>query len=286
MNLEQVITDAAQRLDTAGLAFGHGTDNAWDEAAWLALHTLGLPVDQQADLAMPVSPEQQAAIQQLVDERIRTRKPAAYLTGTAWFAGMPFETAEGVIVPRSHLAEFLLDEGQPWIDPGNINRALDLCTGSGCIAIAAARAFPSAQVDATDIDPAALELARRNVSRHELGERVHIKEADLFPPAGTRYDLILSNPPYVPTGELADLPTEYRHEPDRAFDGGVDGLDIVHRILAHAYEYLSPQGALVVEVGHVWETLQASRTDLPFTWMETEADDSGVFLLYRRDLSA
>ncbi len=286
MNLEQVINDAAQRLDAAGLSFGHGTDNAWDEAAWLVLHTLDLPVDQQADLAMPVSPEQQSAIQQLVDERIGTRKPAAYLTGTAWFAGMPFETAEGVIVPRSHLAEFLLDEGQPWIDPGNIDRILDLCTGSGCIAIAAASAFPSAQVDATDIDPAALQLARRNVSRHELDERVHIMEADLFPPAGQQYDLILSNPPYVPTGELADLPAEYRHEPDRAFDGGVDGLDIVHRILGNAREYLSPHGALVMEVGHVWEALQASRPDLPFTWLETEADDSGVLLLYRRDMSA
>jgi ribosomal protein L3 glutamine methyltransferase len=284
LNLEESITEAARRMEEAGLSFGHGTDNAWDEAAWLVLHALGLPVDEQADLALSLDETDAEAARRLVDERIRTRKPAAYLTGTTWFAGLPFETAEGVIVPRSHLAGFILDEGQPWIDSSKVLRILDLCTGSGCIAIAAAKAFPSAQVDATDIDPLALELARRNVARHDLDERVRIIDADLYPAEARRYDLILSNPPYVPSKELADLPEEYHHEPDRAFDGGIDGLDLVHKIIDGAADRLEPHGALVMEVGHSWSTLQNSRLELPFMWLETDVEDSGVFLLYRQDI--
>lgn len=284
LNLEESIAEAARRMEEAGLSFGHGTDNAWDEAAWLVLHALGLPVNEQADLALSLDKTEAESARRLVDERIRTRKPAAYLTGTTWFAGLPFETEEGVIVPRSHLAGFILDQGQPWIDSGKVLHILDLCTGSGCIAIAAAKAFPSAQVDATDIDPLALELARRNVARHDLDERVRIIDADLYPAEARRYDLILSNPPYVPSKELADLPEEYRHEPDRAFDGGIDGLDLVHKIIDGAADRLEPHGVLVMEVGHSWSTLQDSRPKLPFMWLETDVEDAGVFLLYRQDI--
>jgi len=285
MNLEQCIAGAARRMDEAGLVYGHGTDNAWDEAAWLVLHALGLPVTESADLTMPLNDAQLARARALVEERIATRKPAAYLTGTAWFAGLPFDTAEGVIVPRSHLAGFLLDQGQPWIAPTRIGRILDLCTGSGCIAIAAALMFPGAEVTGTDISPAALRLARQNVEKHGLTDRVEIIESDLYDRVSGTYDLILSNPPYVPTSTVEALPDEYRHEPASAFDGGRDGLDLVHRIIDQAASFLDRDGALVMEVGESWRTLLDHRPGLPFTWLETGVEDSGVFLLQARDIS-
>ena len=284
MTLEECITEAAQRMEISGLAYGHGTDNAWDESACLVLHSLGLPVTEQADLTLQLDDQQLASARTLVEERIRTRKPAAYLIGTTWFAGLPFDTAEGVIVPRSHLADFILDEGQPWVVANDIHRVLDLCTGSGCIAIAAACSFPGAQVDGTDIDPLALQLARQNVAKHSLGDQVNILDSNLYQHVTARYDLILSNPPYVPSATLEQLPPEYQHEPSRAFDGGTDGLDLVHRIINEAGSHLTEQGALVMEVGDSWKTLQDSRPELPFIWLETGVEDSGVFLLYARDL--
>lgn len=285
MKLGQYIAEAAQRLEDADLAFGHGTDNAWDEAAWLVLHAAGLPVTEPADLDMELGQEQAAAARNLIEQRITTRKPTAYLTGTAWFAGLPFDTSEDVIVPRSHLAGFLLEQGRPWIDPSKVHRILDLCTGSGCIAIAAAMMFPGARVTGTDISPSALQLAHRNVEKHGLEDRVEIIESDLYARISGKYDLIVSNPPYVPTATVAQLPAEYRHEPDNAFDGGEDGLDLVHRIIDQASSYLNDGGALVMEVGESWRALQASRPELPFTWLEAGVEDAGVLLLQDSDLS-
>jgi len=284
MQLEALINRVAARLEEATVAFGHGTDNAWDEAAWLVLHAAGLSPDAPADLAQSISDSQLAAVEALVEQRITTRTPTAYLTGTAWFAGLPFETMPGVIIPRSHLAEFLLDQGRPWLEPTAVSRALDLCTGSGCIAVAMAHTFPGARIDASDIAPQALQLAQRNVERHGLAERIRVVTSDLFDGLEPGYALIVSNPPYVPQGELAGLPEEFQHEPMSAFNGGVDGLDIVRRILRSAADYLQPRGVLVMEVGHVWPAVERAFPGLPLTWLETADEDAGVLLLEAPDL--
>ena len=242
MKLSNCIENAAKQLDSAGVFFGHGTDNSWDEAAWLILHSLGIAVDEEADLSLEVTPSQQTAINSLLRQRIDTRKPAAYLTGMAWFAGIPFHTAEGVIVPRSHIGGFLLDYGRPWIIASSVKTILDLCTGSGCIAVAAAMAFPDALVEATDIDPLALQLADKNIREYDLQDRIQLIDSDIYQNLGSTYDLILSNPPYVPADEIAHFPAEYQHEPPKAFDGGSDGLDLVHKILKDAYRFLAPEG--------------------------------------------
>lgn len=272
-------------LEAAGVSFGHGTDNAWDEAAWLALHALGLPVNETADLHMDIDLDARQKIDDLIEQRITTRKPAAYLTGTAWFAGLPFAIREGVIVPRSHIARFLLDGGRPWTRPERVSHVLDLCTGSGCIAVAAALAFPNARVDACDIDDRALQLARENVMHHGLESRIEIIKSDLYRHTARQYDLILSNPPYVPSADVDDLPEEYRHEPRQAFDGGRDGLKLVHRILSGAVEHLRDEGLLVVEVGETWTALQAAYPGMPFTWLEADIEDAGLFLLSRQQLT-
>ena len=284
MKLSSCIKDAARQLEDADVYFGHGTDNAWDEAAWLILHSLGLPVDEEADLDLLIKPGQQTAINALLKQRIESRKPAAYLTGSAWFAGLPFHTAEGVIVPRSHIGGFLLDNGRPWIKPGSVKHLLDLCTGSGCIAVAAAIAFPQAMVDATDIDPMALALANKNISEYAMNERIHVIESDLYQNLSSLYDLILSNPPYVPAGEIPHFPAEYQHEPAAAFDGGADGLDLVHKILKGASELLTPGGHLVVEVGESWTTLEQAYPKVAFNWLETGVEDSGLFIMSKAEL--
>ena len=284
MKLSDCIENAARELEAADVFYGHGTDNAWDEAAWLVLHALGIPVNEEADLGLQIEPAQQAKIQSLIEERTRLRKPAAYLTGTAWFAGLPFHTAEGVIVPRSHIGGFLLEHGCPWIQPEKIRNILDLCTGSGCIAVAAAVAFPDALVDATDIDPLALTLAARNVREYEMESRVHLIQSDIYQNISGTYDLILTNPPYVPAGEIAHFPAEYQHEPVAAFDGGADGLDLVHRILKGAKEHLKPGGQLVAEVGESWTTLEDAYPRVAFNWLETGVDNSGLFILSREEL--
>jgi ribosomal protein L3 glutamine methyltransferase len=269
------------QFTAAKLYFGHGTDNALDEAAWLVGSALGLPPQNlDAHLDDTPDPAGRARIRALAAERIRTRQPLAYLLKEAWFAGERYFVDERVLVPRSLVGEFILERFQPWIKPEEIHRALDLCTGSGCIALALARAFPQTQVDATDISAAALAVARINVERHGLQERVRLIESDLFAAlAGERYDLIVTNPPYVARAELATLPEEYRREPSLALVSGPDGLDAVRRILAAAADHLQLPGVLVAEVGNSHVALAAAFPEVPFLWLTTASGDDSVFLL-------
>lgn len=275
------------RFVEGGLYFGHGTDNALDEAAWLVGAALGCE-PQELDDHPEDEPTaaQRERIQTLVAERIRTRKPLAYLLKEVWFAGLKFYVDERVIVPRSLIAEFILERFEPWVDPGKVGRALDLCTGSGCIAVALAHSFPEARVDATDISAEALAVARLNVERHGLRERVRVIQSDLFEGlAGERYDLIATNPPYVAASELETLPEEYRHEPALALAAGASGLDVITRILARAPEHLNPGGILVAEVGNSSEALQQAFPEVPFTWLTTTSGDESVFLLTAEQLA-
>jgi len=270
-----------RRFAGAGLYFGHGTDNPLDEAAWLVGSALKItPHELDEHLQDELVPPQQDAIRALVDSRIRTRQPLAYLLKEAWFAGLKFYVDERVIVPRSLTAEFIVERFQPWIDPTRVHRILDLCTGSACMAIACAYAFPQASVDAADISEAALAVARINVENHGLGERVRLLRSDLFGAlTDERYDLIVTNPPYVAHSEMQTLPPEYHHEPALALASGVQGLDAVVRILANAPSHLNPGGLLVAEVGNSDERLQEKFPAVPFTWLTTSAGDESVFLL-------
>ncbi len=281
-----LIRFGAGEFESAHLAFGHGTGDALDDAAALVFHALGL---QHADAAAAYSLRPSAAdvgrVLELFAARIERRVPAAYLMGRMWFAGHEFEVDERVIVPRSPFAE-LIDAGfEPWIDASRVQRILDIGTGSGCIAIACALHFGEAQVDAVDLSPGALEVARRNVTRHGVESRVHLHQGDLYEPLGTRtYDLIVSNPPYVSNAEMAALPREYLHEPDQALRAGGDGLDVVRRILRGAEARLNPGGALFVEVGDSEHRLQEAFPQVPFVWLEFERGGAGVFLLTRDEL--
>ena len=270
-----------RRFAGAGLYFGHGTDNPLDEAAWLVGSALKLtPHELEEHLEDAPAPPQQDAIRALVASRIRTRQPLAYLLKEAWFAGLKFYVDERVIVPRSLTAEFIAERFQPWIDPARVRRILDLCTGSGCMAIACAYAFAEATVDAVDISEAALAVARINVEHHGLSERVRLLRSDLFGALkDERYDLIVTNPPYVAQVEMAALPPEYRHEPTLALASGAQGLDAVIHILAEAPSHLNPGGILVAEVGNSAERLQEKFPAVPFTWLTTSAGDESVFLL-------
>lgn len=270
------------------LCFGHGTDNAYDEAAVLLLHALGLRFDQLDDVyEQCLQSEALTSVAALFEQRIQTRKPAAYLIGEAWFAGSLFEVNEHVLVPRSPFAELIEDGFAPWVDADQVHRILDLCTGSGCIAIACAKAFPEAIVDAVDLSDAALAVANRNIRKHQLSERVHAIHSDLFGSLDDeKYDLIVSNPPYVSHAEMASLPAEYQAEPDMGFDGGPDGLVLVHRLLSVAADFLTEAGALYVEVGSSAETLQGSYPRVPFLWQEFEQGGDGVFMLTRDQLLA
>ena len=279
----------ASRFNEAGLFFGHGTANAIDEAASLVLHAIHMPHNLATGyfgcaLAMA---EREAAVE-LIERRIRERVPAAYLTGEAWFCGLPFFVDKRVLVPRSPVAELIEQQFTPWIaDPDSVTRILDLCTGSGCIAIATALAFPGVPVDAVDISVDALEVARINVGKHGVEEQVELFLGDLFEPLkGRRYDLIVSNPPYVNTEEWRNLPAEYLAEPKLGLESGASGLDCVRRILRDALHHLTPEGVLVVEVGSSAETLEAAFPDLPFCWLEFERGGDGVFLLTAEQLGA
>jgi ribosomal protein L3 glutamine methyltransferase len=270
LTLAELIARVESRFSAAPLFYGHGTDNALDEAAWLVLRGLGLPFD--ADLGTPAADVER--IERLAERRIRERMPVAYLLKEAWLAGHPFYVDERVIVPRSHIAELL-----PSLKRRSIKRVLDLCTGSGCLAVLAARAFPAAEVDAADLSPAALAVARKNVARHRLGRRVHLHRSDMFGALrGSRYDLIVTNPPYVSAGAMARLPPEYRHEPRLALAGGTDGLDLVARILEAAAEHLEPEGLLVCEIGEGKPSVQRRFGGVKLKWVKP-----GVFIA-RRDV--
>ena len=278
---------AVSRFNTAQLFFGHGSDNAWDEAVYLILHTLKLPLDRlEPFLDARLLAEERQAVLNIIERRASERLPAAYLTKEAWLGAHRFYVDERVIVPRSFIAELLREQLEPWIDdPWQVTSALDLCTGSGCLAILAALYFPEAKVDAVDLSSDALAVARRNVDDYELAERVRLVHSDLFAGIGDqRYDLIVSNPPYVNAESVAALPPEYRHEPAMALGSGVDGLDITRLILAQAKAHLNPGGLLIVEIGHNRDALETAFPDLPFTWLETSGGDQFVFLLREEEL--
>jgi ribosomal protein L3 glutamine methyltransferase len=275
---------AVSRFTEVGLFFGHGTENAYDEAAYLILHTLHLPLEHlEPFLDAQLVPEEVSEVLSVLERRVRDRIPAAYLTHEAWLGEFRFYVDERVIVPRSHIAG-ILDQGlAAWIpDPDAVTRALDLCTGSGCLAILLAHAFPRAKVDAGDISPGAIEVARRNVKEYGLEERVRVVESDLFTALGdVRYDIIVSNPPYVTQAAMQALPAEYRHEPALALAGGDDGLAIVRRILKEAKSRLTRNGVLVVEVGAGRGAVTAAYPDLELTWLDTDAGGDPVFLIER-----
>ena len=282
----QLIDWTEQQFLRSDLFFGHGADNALDEAAYLVLGALDLPFDVSPDkLKVKITETEQQRIKRLVDERISSRKPTAYLLNEAWFAGLPFYVDERVLVPRSPIAELVRDRFSPWIKAPDVTRILDLGTGSGCIAIACALAFPAAIVDATDISPDALQVALINCERHGLGQRVNLVESDLFSALNdSRYDIIVCNPPYVTDGEMAALPAEYRHEPSLALAAGVTGLDVVDNILLNAHEHLTPHGILVVEVGNGRAALEAKYPRTPFTWLDFEHGGEGVFVIFNMDV--
>lgn len=285
----QLIAAAAKRFRSARLAYGHGTLNADDEAAWLMVHALGCHFeDLAARIDLPVSAKITRRAQQLFERRIRERIPAAYLTHEAWLGEYRFYVDERVIVPRSYIAELLHSRLQPWLKPRQSPQTiLDLCTGSGCLAIVAAHTFPHAQVDGVDLSSPALAVARRNVREHQLAQRLQLIRSDLFDGlAGKRYDLILSNPPYVREPVMRTLPAEYRKEPELALHGGADGLDLVRRILAEAAAYLTPQGWLVLEVGHARARVERAFPEMPMIWAETSGGDDCVLLLQKAALAA
>lgn len=276
------------RFHEAKLFFGHGCDNAHDEAAWLILHALHLPPDRlDPYLDARLTRHERLAVLELLQQRIARRLPAAYLTREAWQAGLRFYVDERVLIPRSYFADLLVEGFAPWVEnPYAIECALDLCTGSGCLAILMTHAFPHAQVDAADISSGALEVARRNVADYALQERVRLVQGDLFAKLGKRkYDLIVSNPPYVTAQAMRDLPPEYHHEPENALAAGDDGLDIVRRILSGAKAHLKPHGLLAVEVGHNRDIMEAAFPQLPLTWIDTESGEGKIFLLRKEDLA-
>lgn len=265
----------------AGVFFGHGTDNAFDESAALVFHALHLSHDGGPRVySKRVGNNGQRDVRDLIALRIETRVPAVYLTGETWFAGLPFFVDQRALIPRSPIAELIERHFTPWIDPKRVRRVLDLGTGSGCIAIACAMAFPRARVDAVDISPDALELAHINVRRHRLGRRVRVLKSNHFSALrGQTYDIIVSNPPYVGERELKRLPAEYRHEPRVALAAGPAGLDSVRIILREAGRHLRPRGVLVVEVGNTETAVRRAFRHLPFVWLEFERGGGGVFLL-------
>jgi ribosomal protein L3 glutamine methyltransferase len=284
--VEQLIREGAKAFERAEIWFGHGTDNAFDEAAELVFFGAGL---RHEDAAKVYSRELDAAtrarIERLFERRIGERVPAAYLTNRMWFAGHEFFVDERVLVPRSPIAELIEARFEPWIDSTRIERVLDIGTGSGCIAIAAALAFPEARVDAADISSDALAVTKINIERHGVGERVRAVQSDVFSGLqGERYDVIVSNPPYVGDEELAALPEEYAREPNLGLHGGRDGLDIVRRILREARQHLTAEGVLIVEVGNSEDALVAAYPRAPFTWLEFERGGGGVFVLTAEQL--
>ncbi|TCK09454.1 50S ribosomal protein L3 N(5)-glutamine methyltransferase [Marinobacterium mangrovicola] len=270
-----------------GVFFGHGTDNAWDEAVQLVLNAVHLPWDTQSEvLDARLTRSERRRVLEYLRQRVQERKPLPYITGEAWFMGLPFYVDERVLIPRSPIGELIENSFEPWLRPGPVDRVLDLCTGSGCIGIAAAFAFPEAEVDLVDISADALEVAGKNIARHQLQDRVYAVESDLFDgiAAGTRYDLIVSNPPYVDEADLNTMPSEFHHEPELALGSGPDGLDITRRILRQAPDFLTDDGLLIIEVGNSEVHLMEQYPDLPLMWVELESGGNGVFTITAPEL--
>jgi ribosomal protein L3 glutamine methyltransferase len=285
MRLIELVEQGQQRLQAAGVAFGHGTTNAFDEAAWLVLWALKLPLDALDEHAeKPLSSAQQQAALDLIDKRIHTRKPAAYLTGEAWLQGLPFFVDERVIVPRSLIAEPLADGTlDAWLGQ-HTQRVLDLCTGNGSLAVLAALAWPDVTVHATDLSAGALAVAVRNVQRHGLQARITLAQGDGLAAAPGRFDLILCNPPYVNAQSMATLPDEFRAEPTLALHGGADGMDFVRKLIAQAQQHLNPHGVLVLEIGHEIHHFHQAFPRLPFVGLPTSLGDEQVLLIESKHL--
>jgi ribosomal protein L3 glutamine methyltransferase len=285
--LRDLLRFSVSRFNEAGLFFGHGSASAYDEAAYLILHTLHLPLDRlEPFLDARLTSDELDQVVGIIKRRATEKIPAAYLTNEAWLGDFSFFVDERVIVPRSFIAELLREQLAPWIrNPDEVNSALDLCTGSGCLAILLAHAFPNVMIDAADISQEALEVAQRNLADYNLEQQVNLVRSDLF--AGLRgrtYDLIISNPPYVSAEAMAALPEEYRHEPERALASGADGLEAIRTILNEAADHLTDRGLLIVEIGHNRDKLGQVYPETPFTWLETSAGDEFVFLLKRDQL--
>ncbi|MBN3812101.1 50S ribosomal protein L3 N(5)-glutamine methyltransferase [Paraburkholderia sp. Ac-20347] len=275
------------RFSSAQLSFGHGSSNAYDEAAYLVLHTLRLPLDLlDPFLDARLAPEEIEKVLGVIERRANDRVPAAYITQEAWMHGLRFYVDERVIVPRSFIGELLADGLQPYVeDPEQVGAVLELCTGSASLAILAAHAFPNADIDAVDLSAPALEVAKRNVHEHDLDDQISLFEGDLYAPLPERrYDVIITNPPYVNADSMAALPPEYRHEPEMALAGGTDGMDIVRRIVKDARNWLTDDGVLVVEIGNERENVEAAFGGLDLVWLSTSAGDDQVFLIQARDL--
>ncbi|SAL64634.1 N5-glutamine S-adenosyl-L-methionine-dependent methyltransferase [Caballeronia peredens] len=287
--LRDLLRFGVSRFTEAGLSFGHGSTNAYDEAAYLILHTLHLPLDTlEPFLDARLLDNEIDAVMKVIERRAKERIPAAYITQEAWMHGRRFYVDERVIVPRSFIGELLQDGLQPYVaDPDQVTRVLELCTGSGCLAILAAHAFENADVDAVDISPDALAVARRNVDDYGLNERVSLYEGDLYAPLpSARYEVIITNPPYVNAQAMQALPEEYRHEPELALAGGADGMDVVRRIVRDAGKWLTEDGVLVVEIGNERPNVEAALGGLDLVWLSTSAGDDNVFLIQAADLPA
>jgi ribosomal protein L3 glutamine methyltransferase len=279
--LRDFIRWGMSRFNEAGIYYGHGTDNAFDEAIYLVQFALHLPLKvEDALLDTRLTQSEREVVAGLLARRFTERKPAPYLTHEAWFAGLPFYVDERVLIPRSPIAELIEKHFQPWIEPEQVESILDLCTGSACIAIACAEAFPYASVDGADISLDALAVAEINVERFEMQEQVELVRSDLYSALqGRRYDIIVSNPPYVDAQDMASLPDEYRHEPELALAAGPTGLDLVLTILYEAAEHIKPGGILVVEVGNSQVALEELLPEVPFVWLDFERGGHGIFLL-------
>ena len=284
--LGEAMQYCCERLENSEVFFGHGTDNPWDEAVQLVLAAAGLPAGADASvLSLALDAESFGRISELLARRIQQREPLPYLLGKAWFAGLEFRCDRRAIIPRSPLAELILDDYRPWYAGPQPGRLLDLCCGGGCIGLAAAHYQPTMMVDLVDLDPQALELAAENAAQLGLEARANIICADLFAGLGTqRYDIILSNPPYVDATDLASMPAEYLHEPELALGSGTDGLHLTRRILAGAADHLQQHGLLVVEVGNSWPALEQLYPEVAFTWLEFEQGGHGVFVLSAKEL--